>query len=64
MFKMVPISRKQLPENRPKVLSPEEMALKREEAKQRVASKKGKFFFGLNFCQLTGVRSFKILFQK
>jgi hypothetical protein len=38
---MVPISRKQLPENRPKVLSPEEIALKREEAKQRVALKKG-----------------------
>lgn len=38
---MIPVPRKHLPENRPKVLSPEELAERREAARQRLAMKKG-----------------------
>ncbi len=40
-FKMIPVPKKHLPENRPKVLSPEELAERREAARQRIALKKG-----------------------
>ena len=40
--KMFPVPKKQLPENRPKPLSPEEMARRREAAKQRIAAKADK----------------------
>jgi hypothetical protein len=40
---MIPVPKKHLPENRPKVLSPEELAERREAARQRIALKKGIF---------------------
>jgi hypothetical protein len=38
---MIPVPKKHLPENRPKVLSPEELAERREAARERLAMKKG-----------------------
>jgi hypothetical protein len=38
---MIPVPKKHLPENRPKVLSPEELAERREAARLRMAQKKG-----------------------
>jgi hypothetical protein len=38
---MIPIPKKSLPENRPKVLNPAELAERREAARQRLALKKG-----------------------
>jgi len=55
-LQMIPIPRKHLPENRPKVLSPEELAERREAARQRLAIKKGTTLTKSHFALLPTLR--------